>query len=82
MCGSLPGFGVFPYLSLIQRAGGSSKECVCVGVCVCVHCVCTRMLRVGEKASSGAGLGCLHGEDWRRATLKSREKAVAPGGGA
>lgn len=33
---------VFPYLSLIQRAGGRSEECVCV--CVwSVHCVCTHM---------------------------------------
>ena len=34
---------VFPYLSLIQRAGGRSEECVCVcGLCTaCAHmCIC------------------------------------------
>ena len=70
---------VFPYLSLIQTAGGRSEECVCVCVVCALHvhtCV-----YVGEKASSGAGVGCLHGEEWRRVTLKSQEKAAAPGRG-
>ena len=61
MCGSLPGFGVFPYLSLIQRAGGSSKECVCVCVCVCALCVHTHATCRGE-----GKLGCRSGvSPWR-----------------
>lgn len=76
MCGSLPGFGVFPCLSLIQRAGGSSKECVCVCV-VCAVRVHTRAMCRGEgKLGCRSGMSPRRGVEEGHAQIKKSRKQL------